>query len=478
MEKPKKKPSASRESPLLWMLVLVLLVTTVVTPFVSFSPEKRLERAVKRSHAEFLQGNEFSFLSDVARDGVVSAMGENASFSYAASLPESAEWVEKGFAGNRRLVLSGDSFSLQSDVLGEEVFSASRSDASSVICDSAFSDAEMPRFQLQTLRTALVAADGELTRGSEVFLEVFRKSWNAGKPELSQEKEKTEIDGKKRSVTIYTYQMDEEGLGKALGVWKSLGKREETKEAYGILRRYLSAVFSSSESRESAERFVSFLLGETEEFQRFEKKLSSDRGGATLSVTVYKERVRSALFRLCGGGEFVLEAKLDLDPDLKNSGTWSASVQACSGKIEHFSLSVRSELTEDSRSALIRKWNYSCSDTVGAVCAEPETTKAEAVFSWGKEKGDLGLRIKLNEEELVLRGELSSYKRGKKAVFALNRVEYGQKQLLPAPLTVTLSKKGEEPRAMDGTELLFPEGAEREEFAQLLSDRFKQLFSE
>ena len=179
---------------------------------------------------------------------------------------------------------------------------------------------------------------------------------------------------------------------------------------------------------------------------------------------------------LLKGGDFVAEAIISLDEKIRKNDTWSASVRAKSGERELFSLAVDSAVTEDSDSALIRKWNYSFSDSIGAICPETGAESGAITFSWGKAKGDLGLKLKLGAEELVFRGELLKYKKGSKLDLVVGRVEYNRQKLFEDDsYTVTFSKKGKTPTPCSAKEDLFPEGEKRQELAELLTGCFQRF---
>ena len=167
---------------------------------------------------------------------------------------------------------------------------------------------------------------------------------------------------------------------------------------------------------------------------------------------------------------------MTLSEKLRKNAAWSAHVAAKDGETELFSLVFGSEITEESKSALIRRWNYSVTDSVGAFCSETAEESGEIIFSWGKKKGDIGLRVAMGEEILSLRGELLKYKKGKAIEFSVNRVELNGKRISEDDsYTVNLSKKGETPTHREATEELFPEGEKRQTMAQLLAGRFQRF---
>ena len=328
---------------------------------------------------------------------------------------------------------------------------------------------------MRLLRTALVLSDGDFSHSLEILKRTLSSCLSAGDPEFSAVSEEIRLDGKERKATTFTYELGEEGVEKALSALKRAGKDEGTKEAYAVLRSLVSAPLSNTETSDAAQRFVSFLSGESEEFAAFEKQLLSKNSRLCLSVTAYKERVVEVKFSL-GGGDFLLEMNGNLSEKLRKDGTWSVSLRAKSGEAELFSLELGAELEESSKSALIRKWSYAFSDTVGAVTPASGQESGEIIFSWGKAKKDLGLRLNLGEDTLVFRGALEKYKKGKKLEFFVDRVELnGTRISVDDRYAVTLSTKGETPSRREATKTLFPDGEERSDLAELLTARLARL---
>ena len=471
----KRKMTRRKESPLLLFLVFLLLTVTLVTPFVYYAPKNRLSRALEKTAAELGDEDVLGFLGEVLWDGSFEAKGEGDSLSYTATLPKSAALARQGNAGSFRVALQGDELYLYSSGLGEEAYSAPRRDASLQLCNSAFSDAGMPAPQMRLLRTALSVGDGGFAHSLEVLKHIFTSCFAAGKPEFSAVGEEIRLSGKDRRVTTFTYELGEEGLEKALSALKRAGKEEGTAEAYAALRGFLSAALSKTETADAAQRFVSFLCGESEEFAAFEDNLLSKNSRLCLSLTAYKGRIVAVNF-LLGGGDLVLEMKANLSEKLKKDRTWSADLRAKSGEAELFSLSLGSVIEEDSKSALIRKWSYSFTDAVGAVTPDAGQESGEIIFSWGKVKKDLGLRWVSGEDTVVFRGEFAKYKKGRKLEFYVDRVEWNGKRLSEEDrYAVSLSKKGETPVRREASKSLFPEGEERNGLAELLLGRFNRF---
>lgn len=468
-------PRRRKESPITVFLAVILLILTLVTPLIYNAPKNRLSRAVEKSTAELMDEEVLRLLGQVFWDGSFEATGESSSLSYTATLPGSAALSQQGSGGSCRVAFRKDRLYLQSSGLGDEAYSTPREGAAAKLCDSAFSDAGMPKIQMRLLRSALAFSEDGLDRSLETLKNNLLTAFRAGKPKLSAVQEELLSDGKERRATAFTYEIGEEGLRKALASWKRFGQQSQTEKAFSDLRGVLSGVFAEQENEEAVKRFVSFLCGQSAEYEAFEQKLLSENGRACLKFTVCKGRILEAGF-LLGGGDFVLECELTLSEKLRKNATWSVHVAAKDGETELFSLAFGSEITEESKSALIRRWNYSVADSVGAFCASSGKEVGEIIFSWGKKKGDIGLRVAMGEEILSLRGELLKYKKGKAAEFSVNRVELNGKRISEDDsYTVNLSKKGETPTHREATEELFPEGEKRQTMAQLLAGRFQRF---
>lgn len=440
------------------LLAFVLLFVTLIGFFQSLSPKNSLSSAVENTR-EAIFGDEevLSLVKDAFFSGSITLQGEDEKILHAGNLPEKASLsFEKG-EKKTLFSVSGDALTMAYN--GEkEGYTASRQNASALLPDSAFSDAKIREEYLLLLRTYFSLNEKGIT--SLPSLEnVMEKAFAAASPTL------TVKDTKEGKENIY--QFSREGLGLFFSCISEEGKKDEVKEAVSSLLSLSSALCDGTPDPEKRQEALSFLTGKGEGFDSFCKKMNADDGAFALTILTEKGYVKKATFSMAGS-DLSLNGEIRFGKDPEKDGKFSLSLSLKEGDEKRFSLTLSHEIREDSKTALIRSLQWSLSDPEGYVSGKSEDVNGEITFSWGKKKGDLGLRLLLGEQKINFRGTVGDYKKGKEITFTVKRIELDHKNVLHSPMTVTISEKGKVSTVKEGKKTLFPDGEDRAALCEIL----------
>ena len=456
------------------LLALLLLFVTIFGFCRALSPQNSLSQSLSKTLREVTgQDDAIRFLSSSLRAGSVSAKGEEKEVSFAGDLPEAASLTFGTGENAISLVSRGDKISLQCAALSDRGFSAARTGASDALSDSAFSDAGLDEDWMRFFRVYLALTEGENSSFGEVFPDWGKDLFDAGEMSLTVSSSGKEAEGEKGKT--YCYQTESEGMKKILAAWKDGGKDGKIGNSGGALWSLISALSGEGASAEKKEAFSAFLSGSGDRFALWQKAWSEENARGEIVIVVSSGRVRKISWHFSGGGCGV-QGEISFGKKPKKDGAFDLTLTVSEEEKDLLSVSFSHRISENSDSALIRRWEANLSDPTGVFLSEKTSLSAEATFSWGKQKGDLGLRLALDGREINFRGGSGEFKKGKELRFVLKRIEVDRKNRLEVPLTVVFTEKGtvlKTPRAeMD----LFPQGEEREETARLLQETFSDLF--
>jgi hypothetical protein len=192
--------------------------------------------------------------------------------------------------------------------------------------------------------------------------------------------------------------------------------------------------------------------------------------GANLAITY---GMKGGKVILLGGnftsGETRLSFEIFFGENAKKDGDLSLSFTLQKGEEMVLEAEIEHKLAEDSRTAFVREVEYSLSDPSGILFpSETGEMTGKIRYSWGKEKGDVGLRVITPEDQVGISGMVEEYKAGKSARIRISRFEVSRINRLEKSLTLTLTKKAEETKPLSEGQnfLLTPEEqkARAEEF--------------
>ena len=130
-------------------------------------------------------------------------------------------------------------------------------------------------------------------------------------------------------------------------------------------------------------------------------------------------------------------------------GTFVLNLSLKKGEESLLEAHVNHRIVEDSRTAYVRQLDYSVSDPAGTVLlSESGQISGKIRYSWGKEKGDIGLRIITPSGQIGFGGMIEEYKAEKSLRCRISRVEVDRINRLDSDLVLTLSNKPAEHRAL------------------------------
>ncbi len=440
------------------LLAFVLLFATLIGFFINLSPKNALNRCVENTK-EALFGDEdlLVFVKDAFSSGSITLEGEDEKIVHVGDLPRGASLSFQKGKKETKFSLSGE-FLTMTHPKSKKGYLAQRQGAASAVSDSAFTDAGIREEYLLLLRTYLALTEEGVSSVSSLS-DALSEALSAASPSLTVKNTK---EGKEN-----IYQFSPEGLMLFFSQISREGKKEEVKEAVSSLLTLTSALCDAKPDPAKEEEALAFLLGTGEKFDSFCKKMSAEDGASSLTVLTEKGYVKKVTLSMAGSDLF-LNGEIRFGEDLKKDGKVSASLSFAEGEEKRFSLSFSHEISEDSKTALIRAFQWSISDPQGYVLGDVDTSSGEIAFSWGKKKGDLGLRFFTGDEKINFRGAVGDYKKGKELRFTVKRMELDHKNVLHAPMEVTFSKKGKLSSFQKGEKELFPEGEARAALCEIL----------
>ncbi len=440
------------------VLSLVLLFITVIGFFINLSPKNSLSRAIENTKEDLFGGEDvLFFVKDAFLSGSISLTGEDETIVHVGAFPKGADLLFQSGKKKTEFSVSGSELSMTHPG-SKKIYQASVQDAAVMISDSAFSDAGISEEYLLLLRIYFALTENG-TDFLPVLSDALASAWDAASPSLTV---KNTEEGQEN-----TYQLSPEGLMLFFSQISEEGKKEEVKKALSSVLDLTLALSDTKTDAAKKEAALSFLTGSGEGFDAFCKKTSDENGASALTVLTRKNRVRKVTLSV-SGADLTLNGTITFGENLKKDGAVSAVFSVAEGEAKTFSLKFSHKISEDSDSALIRTWKWSLSDPKGYLLSDREASDGEITFSWGKRKGDLGLRLSLGDEKINFRGAVGDYKRGKEITCTLKRMELENKNVLTDPMTVKISKDGKLPAFKKGEKELFPQGEERAALAEIL----------
>ena len=146
--------------------------------------------------------------------------------------------------------------------------------------------------------------------------------------------------------------------------------------------------------------------------------------------------------------EFALEGEWDktefsftLALGQKTGDEDSLALSILADEKELFTLRCKGKVADDSDQAYIRTLSFEFSDGTGLFLPEP--LSVELRYSWGRVRGDVGMRVITPTGELNVGGTMGEYKEGKTIALTISRLEWNKEKLLEGDLKISLSHKGE-----------------------------------
>ncbi|MBR2615939.1 MAG: hypothetical protein IKC69_04610 [Clostridia bacterium] len=451
-----RERKAHRPGGIFPLLAVALTVVSLVGLFSYLSPASALSRALEKTEKIWAKKeNVLLFVGSALQSGSLSVEGDGLSLQYEAALPDGASLEMKKGGEDVGLYAGGDEVVLETSLL-EDVLSDERVGAYAAWCESAFVEAGREETALMPL--FLAASDPALS--DEKSMEnLTDELYRAAKP--SVEREKTELLGKsEQSATRYRISLSSERLSACAKTLTRALEKEASRAALGarldLMLSLLPAVegvhLSSEalladkaleafcEAAEESELTLDFYVcgGVVAAFG-----LEGEWDGATLSLSLFL-------------GEKPAKEEQSLTLTLSPDGE------------EELVLRAKGAVTDDSEQAFIRTFSYELTDSSDTYLAEKKS--GEVRFSWGRARGDVGMRLITPEGEWNVGGTVEEYKEKKSIRLCLSRFERNKENLLEGELSLHISPEAEpkEPPEADGA--LFSEGEERASLLALLTE--------
>ncbi len=456
-------------------LAVILAVATFIGLFASLSSGSTLSRTWSKTEKKLMQREEgFLFLCSALQKGSFSLTDGETALSYEANLPEKASLSLSGAGYDLALFASGSALTAKSESLLPKTLSGDRAFAAVSLSSSAFASEEVKKEYLDLMGLFLALSDPNLPEGNALS-GWMKKVAKASSPTLSYS-DQILPHGDGIPVTSYYYRISSQGLQEGLLAWKKLGSDPKNADSLCAAISLLRASFGLETSGETLEKIRAFAAGEGDWFQSL-----SDLAGKENSVLAVD-------FSVSGGcviaitadfvlGDFSGKFELFLGQDVENAPEQSLSFTLFQGEEKAVSLSLISRLREDSKKAYIREVEYSLEDETSLLLGDEKALSGKVRFSWGKVKGDLGLRLITAEKEINFRGKVTQWKKGSQIDFEILGLEVNKENILKGKtLLGHVDQKGEPaaPSASQGA--LFPEGEEKELLREAFLSSYRSLF--
>ncbi len=458
----REKQNRSRRGGIFPFLAFFLAVFTLVAALLDLSPDRALKSAIQNTKKDWNHREEaLVFLSRVLREGSVRVEGESFDLKYDADLPgEAALRLAQGDV-DLELYAGEDELVWDSRALLDSPLSGKRDDAAKKIEESALGFCQFPEEQtLSLLRAYLALTDPDLLDGelSSALSRVGSKLFGSAK----REKGDFLVEGEKLRATKISYLMEKENFTQGLAALQKEGRKEEVQNSVLAMFTALNALTGTSQTLEDRDAIQAFLKGEGERYASFARALEGEdsRGEAVFWIRSGRLIGMEWSFHLEG---ITASLSLCLGQSIKGSEESRLQWQYQRNGEEPRSVTLSHRIVEDSKKACIREVEWNLSGQEGKIR-----------YSWGKTKGDLGLRLITAEKEIAFRGQMKEYKKGKFLCFQLSGVEENRENCLSSPLTFTLTRKGQVPAAPEAKGDLFPKGEEKQRLRESISERSRE----
>lgn len=414
------------------LLALLLLLFTVISIFSYFSSASTLARALgQTAKAWEREEKNSSFLLSLAQKGQVTLTGAGKEISFSAS-PESASLAIRNEGMDVSFVSSGEKLTGHGASLQGGDGTGARVGAFSAFSDSALGENRGGSWDLVRAYLALTDPD----RNSDLFCENLQEIWQEIEAPLTRKKSSVE---EKISATEYTFTLKKNELSRLLSAVSARGAEEDFRDSVAAHVGVLLALGGQNFTSAQREQVTWFCQGKGERFAQLREDFSREESVIALSFFVKGGKVIGLTLDAAFGQE-TWKADVFLGTDPFSAGTSRARWERSVGE-DALCLSIEQEVVEE-MGAYMRQVNFEYKNTrEGLFPLSQEAKSGLFRYSWGKEKGDLGLRIRTGEREVFLRGQMEKFRAGKEACVSILRMEEGGKNTLSDPLTLTLSRR-------------------------------------
>lgn len=416
------------------------------------------------------------FLLSALRDGSVSLNGKDLGLVWNAALGDGGYTLSAKEGKNTLGVYAdSDGVTVDGSLFPDGAAFVEASGAAWKLSGSALDRETVAPAHFSFFQTLLSLADPELC-SSDVLLDAAGRILKKAKPTVAKEAGALAASAGRLEVTRFTYRFDSAALVRASAAFLKEGNKEAFQRAvlshYALFRSVCGKKLTASEQ----DAVLSFLKGKGKAFDSFSNLLGKS------------DSVLEIIFSVSDGAVISVEAEASLG-DYRQSASLFLGEELATSKEASFDFLLKREdevllqtalkhrITDDSELAFIREWNWSVSDQTGFFF-EGETEKEGTLrYSWGRSKGDLGVKWMQGDESLVLRGTLLSNKEEKEVVFRLSRVEENGVNVLPCDSAeVTVSREASLAEGPEAKQELFPSKKNKEAFGQKFEEAYHAFF--
>ncbi len=398
-------------------LAVFLAVLTLIGFLTDLAPQNRLRRAWDRTVRE-IESDEavFALIGTALSEGSIRLESKDTQILYAAALPKRASVSVSGNGESLVAVCEKDLFSLSVD--GEVATGERAAMAEELFAEpyDALSENEKGLLRAFLLVTRTSFSDGTAASVAERILK-------GAKPSLTRRGVSRTVGEKTRSATEYRFDFDSRAMTRALKTLVEEAQHNKSRQALTQMGEAL--VLFGGGGGEKFGVIEDFLDGKGELYDSVAARLE-EKSWASLSFTVQSDKVVSVSFAFRIGEE---EANFSLDLSEGSAESGVRLMLSMNGQ----ALTV-SQTVEESRESYLRTWQWTLQNG-------EKKEEGSIRFSRGKEKGDVGLRMKFGEREWYWRATLEKYRAGKEISLKISRIERDRENLLAEPVTVMISAK-------------------------------------
>ncbi len=422
------------------LLALILSVCTLISLCLFLLPAQRVKRALGKTLSS-LQEREEGVLEPLSLlgEGSVALEGEGLRFSRLAKEGATLASFDRGEV-EFTVSSQGQEVTLSSSALEENLTETAPSPWVA-LQESGLLSEEIAQEERTLLPVLFALTDADALELDPVF-SLLGKAISVGKGSLSSQKGEYALGSEGISATVYTDTYTARRLENAFKRFAKEGEKPEVQRAVLSKAALLFALGGKEPDRAMEENLSLFLSGKGERFAALQTLASAE--GASLTVTYYvRGGAVMALSAKFTSGDTVGEVQLFFGKKVSRDRDLSLSLSWQTGEETLFSASLTHRVTEDSRTAFIREMDFSVSDPHQILGLWESGQKSGKIrYSWGKEKGDLGLRI-ITPEGQVGFGGVVEKRSGKSTVCRISRFEVDRVNRLTGSLTLTLKKEPE-----------------------------------
>ncbi len=437
------------------LLALLLALITVFGIFGAANAEKSLVRAMKKTEKRWEKREELLlFVTDVLfREGTLSIKQDKASVDYAIG---NDGWILSQKGAEENFVLQGDrkqNTLFYSPETLAAVYGGDWNEAAERLSATALSDQSLTEGEWEALETAVALTEPGLYDALSLVEKRMKDLWQKSNPEVRKERDSRKLGKDTQKGERYTVTWDSKAMTKLLKALAKYGKREEEQALASALYDTFFCLADGEINKKDKEALLQFLRGEGEAYAEMLRLSQEDKTSGKADFFVVKGEILHFEFSF-SLQDTTLQGEWEWGESIKDSTKTSMYLSLEQKNKGTLSLTLTDTLMENSDSALVREAAWNLRDSQGSYFKKGDN-EGKIRFSYGKEKGDLGLRLIKEQDELVFRGTLEEYQKGKSVKLLLNQVEKNKEPVTQGEHDLLLTTKAPKLNEMKKTMELY-----------------------